>query len=363
MKLLFKTLILLLCFPALVMASNEDGKFKGKYTKEKTVNKEFTVNPNAGLEVSNMYGNIDIVTWNENRTVFEVHIKANGNDEAKVQEKLNEIRIEFTKNSSLVTAKTMFSEKTKWNSWWGKDNKKVSVEVNYIIKLPVGNSVDLNNDYGAISLNELDGNANISCDYGQLNIGELRGENNYLNFDYTSNSTIEYMKNGKINADYSGFTLEKVGDLELNADYTQSEVVEALDVKYNCDYGKVTIGQAEDVIGSGDYVTNRLGTISGSVNLNTDYGSIRINRMTATAKNVKINSNYTGIKLGFDSGYSFNFALDLSYSGFHGDESVTVSSKSVQNSKKQYSGYHGIKNSGNKVSINSDYGSITFIKL
>ena len=119
MKLLFNTLILLLCFPALVMASDGHGKFKGKYTKEKTVNKEFTVNPNAGLEVKNMYGNIDIVTWNENRTVFEVRIKANGNDEAKVQEKLNEIRIEFTGSSCLVTAKTQFGEKSKWTSWWG----------------------------------------------------------------------------------------------------------------------------------------------------------------------------------------------------------------------------------------------------
>jgi len=363
MKLLFNTLILLLCFPALVMATDGHCKFKGKYTKEKTVNKEFTVNPNAGLEVKNMYGNIDIVTWDENRTVFEIHIKANGNDEARVKEKLNEIRIEFTGNSSLVTARTKFGNESKWHSWWGKGSKKVSVEVNYIIKLPVGNSVDLNNDYGAISLNELDGSAKINCDYGQLNIGELRGENNYLNFDYTSNSTIEYMKNGKIDADYSGFTLEKVGDIEISADYTQSEVLEAKDVNYDCDYGKITIGKAENVIGRGDYVTNRLGTISGSVNLNTDYGSIRINRMTSTAKDVTIRSDYTGIKLGFDSGYSFNFALDLSYSGFHGDEYVTITTKSVENSKKRYEGYHGTKNSGNKVNINSDYGGVTFIKL
>jgi hypothetical protein len=280
-----------------------------------------------------------------------------------VQEKLNEIRIEFTGSSSLVTAKTKFGEKSKWNSWWGKGNKKVSIEVNYIIKLPVGNSVDLNNDYGAISLNELDGSAKISCDYGQLNIGELRGDNNYLNFDYTSNSTIEYMKNGKINADYSGFTLEKVGDLELSADYTQSEIGEAKDVNYDCDYGKVTIGKANDVVGRGDYVTNRLGIISGSVNLNTDYGSIRIERLTASAKNVTIRSDYTGIKMGYDSGYSFNFALDLSYSGFGGADDVNVTLKSVDGSQKLYKGYHGTKNSGNSVNINSDYGGVTFIKL
>jgi hypothetical protein len=344
------------------MAADGGDKFKGKYTKEKTVNKEFTVNQNANLEVENKYGNIDIVTWNENRTVFEIHIKANGNDEARVQERLNEIRIEFSASNSQVSARTKFGDKSKWNSWWGSGKKKVSVEVNYVIKLPVGNSVDLNNDYGAINLTEIDGTANIDCDYGQLNIGELRGDDNYLNFDYTNNSTIEYMKNGKINADYSGFTLERVGDLELTADYTRSVVNQAQNVNYNCDYGKVTIENAQDVVGRGDYVTNRLGTISGSVNLNTDYGSIRIERMTASAQDVTIQSDYTGIKLGFDSGYSFNFALDLSYSGFSGDENVNVTSKSVHNSKKQYEGFHGTKNSGNRVNINSDYGGVTFIK-
>lgn len=362
MKQHYNTLILLLCLPALVFAN--DGKFKGKYTKEKTIKKEFTVNKDAGLTVMNSYGNIDIVTWNESRTVIEVTIRTNGNDESKVQSKLNEIKIDFTASASMVTAKTRFGEtKSSWNSWWNSGNDNISMEVNYTIKMPITNSVDLDNDYGTISLNTLKGDARIDCDYGQLIIGELLGNNNYLSFDYTDKSTIEFMKNGKINADYSGFTLEKVGNLELIADYTRSEIGEANDINYNCDYGKVTIDKANNVIGRGDYVTNRLGTVTGEVNLNTDYGSIHIDRLTSTAKDVTIIADYTGVKIGFDSGYSFNCEFELRYASLKGKEILNLTTTSEKNSSKLYVGYHGNKNSGNTMNVRSSYGGVSLTKL
>ena len=361
MKLLSKTLLFLFLLPALAMATN--GKMKGKYTKEKTVKKEFNVNSGAGLNVTNSYGNIDIVTWGENRTVIEVTIKTNGDNEEKVIERLKEINIDFSGNASLVTAKTIFNEKKSGWSWWGSNNKNnVSVEVNYSIKLPITNTVDLNNDYGAIHINKLKGNAKIDCDYGQLIIGELLADNNYLTFDYTDKSTIGYMKSGRINADYSGFTLEKTERLELTADYTKSEILEAQNINYNCDYGKVIIGKAQEVIGRGDYVNNQIGTVTGSINLNTGYGSIRIDNMASTANNITIKADYTGIKLGFNSGYNFDFIVDLSYASLKGEEDVTVLKSSKDYTSRNYSGYHGKQNSGNTVNINSDYGGVTFIK-
>lgn len=356
-----KLLILLLLLPTMLLANH--GPFKGKYTKEKKIKKEYSVNANAGLEVDNSYGNIEITTWNESRTVIEVHILTNGNDEEEVQKRLDEITVDFSGNASLVSAKTRFGDKksSSW-SWWGKKNKNISIEVHYTIKLPVTNSVDLDNNYGAINLNRLEGNAKINCDYGQLIIGDLMANNNYLNFDYTSKSTIAYMKNGKIDADYSSFTLDKVGNLELNADYTNSEIGEANEVNYNCDYGKVTIHKAVNILGRGDYVSNRIGSVSGSLNLNTDYGSIVVDRLTGTAKNVTINADYTGIKLGLASNYSFDFTVQLSYCGMKGEELVTMLKSSSENSQKMYSGYHGSKNSGNIVNIDSDYGGVTFFR-
>ena len=67
----------LLLIPALALANNNDRK--GKSTKEKTLHEEYTVSPNATVEIDNSYGNIDVVTWNENRVVIDVTITTTRN--------------------------------------------------------------------------------------------------------------------------------------------------------------------------------------------------------------------------------------------------------------------------------------------
>ncbi|MEL6812479.1 MAG: hypothetical protein AAFP76_14200 [Bacteroidota bacterium] len=359
MKPPFKSILILLLLPVFVFANN-DPKFKGKYTKTKTLNKEYTVNANAGLTVDNSYGNVDVVTWNENRTVIEVVITTNGNNEERVQEKLNNIDVEFSGSASRVTAKTIFKgrKNSSW-SWWGNKKNNVRMEINYTVKLPVTNSVDLSNDYGSISLNRLEGNARISCDYGQVNIGELMAENNSLNFDYTKNSNIGYMRSGKINADYSGYTLEKAGALEVSADYTKSEILEAESVNYNNDYGKIIIGKVGDVMGRGDYIPLRIDELNGDLNINTDYGSVTVDRITSAAGDITIQSDYAGIKLYFEGGYNFDFDIDLSYAGLNGKDGLEITKEIKDHSSKHYVGYHGTKGSGNVININSDYGGVT----
>ncbi len=356
MKTQFKAIVFLILFPALLMAT--DGKYK--YTKEKTINKEFTVNANAMLEVDNSFGNVDIVTWNENRIVIEVRIETHGNNEEKTQKRLDAIDVNFSASSSLVSAKTIFNKNGNKN-WFGNNNN-TSMEINYTIKMPITNSLDLSNDYGSINLNRLEGHAKISCDYGQLIIGELMADDNSLNFDYTSKSTIGYMKSGKINADYSGFTLDKAERLNLNANYTNSTIIEVNEINYNSDYGKITIEKVGSLVGIGDYISHHVGTVSKSININADYGSIKIDRLTSTVNNVIIKSDYTGIKVGYDSGLNFDFIIDLQYASLKGESDLTVQQRSERNTSTKLSGFHGSQNSGNTINIDSEYGGLTLTK-
>lgn len=165
----FKTLLILLMLPALVF-SNNNWK-KGKHTKEKTIHKEFDVNSDAMVKIDNSYGNLDIVTWDENRVVIDITITTNGNNEDKVQDKLDKIDVDFSSSSTLVSAKTRFGKSSK--SWFSWGNSNVNMKINYVVKMPITNSVDLENDYGSINLDKLEGKAIISCDYGKITTKEL----------------------------------------------------------------------------------------------------------------------------------------------------------------------------------------------
>ncbi|MFP2996698.1 hypothetical protein ABN763_12345 [Spongiivirga sp. MCCC 1A20706] len=358
---LFKSLLIALLIP--VFAFSYDGGWKGRYTKEKKIKKEYTVSPNATLKINNSYGHVNVTSWNENRIVIEVHVKTNGNNEEKVQRKLEEIDVNFEASNNLVSARTIFN-KDKGSSWWKwTKNNNVNMQINYTVKMPVTNDANLNNDYGSISLDKIEGVATISCDYGKITLGELMADGNYLNFDYTSKSTIAYMKSGKINADYSGFTLDKAESVVINADYTQSAVENVKKVEYNCDYGSLKVKEVNDFKGTGDYLTTRLGTVHGDVSIRSDYGSVKIEKMDSDAGNIDIRSDYTGIRIGYAPDYHFDFELTLEYAGVSGDDDDFEYIRKVsKSSDKFYSGYYGKQNSGNKVIINSEYGGIKFEK-
>lgn len=354
------TLLLLVLSPTMTVANND--KLGGKYTKEKTIKKEFNVNADALLKINNDYGNLNITSWNENRIVIEVHIKTNGDNQEKVQKKLDEISVDFEASSSLVSAKTTYGQqKSNWGWNWGKNNN-VNMQINYTIKLPIKNSVNLDNDYGNIILDRIDGHAKINCDYGRLEIGELHGRNNQLNFDYTSKSIIGYINSGEIRADYSGFTIEKAGNLVLNTDYTNATIEQMENLEYTSDYGNLSVGEANNVSGNGDYVTIKLGTIHGNVDLVSDYGSIRIAELAEDAGNVSIRTDYTGIKIGYNANYHFDFDITTSYSGVSGKDDFEINISTEKSNNKHYEGYYGSANSGNKVTLNSDYGGISFTK-
>ena len=360
-KLQYKSVALFfLMVPMLLMANTREPK--GKHSKEKTIKKEFYVNADALLKVNNSYGNVNIISWNENRILIEVHIKTNSNNEEKAQEKLDGISVDFEASKSIVSARTNIdNNNSRWGWNWGKSNN-VNMQINYTIKLPVKNNVDLDNDYGSISIDRVDGHAKINCDYGRLDIGELRGRNNQLNFDYTTKSTISFINSGKISADYSGFHIEKAGDLIISADYTNGSVAQMKNLQYNSDYGKIEIAEVNNIQGTGDYINVQLGTVHGNVDIVADYGSLKIANMAQDAGNMQLRTDYTGVKIGYDPNYHFNFEIKTSYSGVSGKDDFEINISEEKNTSRFYKGYYGSNNSGNSVSISSDYGGVSFYK-
>ena len=352
-----RILFLLLIIPAIAFATE---KGKGKYEKSKSIKKEYTVNSNALLKINNRYGNVDVTSWDKNEVVIEVKITVSGNDEDKLIKRLSMINVDFEASRNEVSAKTVIEKKSSnWNWNWGKKSN-VHYQINYTVKVPITNSVKLNNDYGNIYLNELKGNASINCDYGKIVIGELHSTNNNINIDYCGSSTIAKMNGGSINADYSKFTVEEAGDINLNADYTTSVFERMKNLKYNCDYGSLKANNAVSIVGDGDYLTTRLGSISKKVAITADYGSIRIEDLKEGFDSVTINGDYCGVKIGTPDA-PFSFVLKLSYGGFkRGENGYEFTKQIVKSSSKYYEGYFKSQNSNSKITIDSDYGSVSF---
>ena len=351
-----KMLFILLMIPVMSFATDKE---KGKYKKSKSIKKEYTVNSDALLRINNRYGNVDVTSWDKNQVVIEVKITVSGNNEEKVIKRLGLIDVKFDASRGEVYAKTVIDKNSSSWSWWGKKSG-VHYQIDYKVKVPVTNSARLNNDYGNIYLNELKGDASINCDYGKIIIGDLYSTNNKINIDYCSSSTIAKMNGGSINADYSKFTVEEAGDIRLNADYTTSVFESLKNLNYNCDYGSLKANRARSIVGDGDYLTTRLGQITKKVAITSDYGSIRIEDLKEGFDSVTINGDYCGIKIGTPDA-PFNFVLKLSYGSFkRGDSGYDFIKQIVKSSSKYYEGTYKNGSSKSRITIDSEYGSVTF---
>ena len=156
-------LAIVMAIPMLSIAN--PGKKTWDYEKTKTITKGYSVNANALLRINNKYGNVDVISWEQNRIEIEVTITVKGNSESKVISRLEQIDVNFTNSPNEVSAKTVLGNSS--NNWF-KSNNNMNYQIDYKIKMPVTNSADLTNDYGTISLNEIQGKADINCDYGKL---------------------------------------------------------------------------------------------------------------------------------------------------------------------------------------------------
>ncbi|WP_417875729.1 hypothetical protein [Winogradskyella sediminis] len=360
MKLLYKISFLIVLMPSIIWATHKQPSI-AKHERQKTIKKSFNVNADATFNITNRYGNIDIVTWDKNQIDIQVTIKVEGSNESKVNEKLAELDVAFQAAPHKVSAITAIEGNSYETSWWNKKiGNKVKMEVNYVVKMPITNSVKLFNDYGYINLDKLKGNAFIKCDYGKVTTKELLGNSNYIKMDYTKNSYFEYINNGTIEADYSEFTVAKAKDLNLEADYTTSVIEIAENVVYECDYGSLKIDNINNVDGSGDYLALRLGTIFKTAIIKADYGSIKIDRVTSNTKKLDIDTEFVGITVGIDNNYNFDFYIDIDFGSLKATEDFHFTEKNTDNFGKKYIGYHGTPNSNNSVNISSEYGSITF---
>ena len=321
----------------------------------KELHKELEVDPEVVVAIKNQFGDLNISSWDENRVVIDVVITVKGNNQNRIAKKLNEIDVEFSLSPERVTATTHIDEG--WGVVWF-DSRKTRYEIDYTVKLPRSSSVDLQNDYGTILLNELEGPAKISCDYGKLVLGDLNHENNQLSFDYTSNSTIDFMKGGEIHADYSSFEVLEAGTISLKADYTNSNFNTLENLEFSNDYGKLKIDQINILRGKGDYLTLRVGTLYKKLDLNQEFGSIRVERINPSAEMIHVESEYTGINFGISPEWDFTYKIDLEFASLKSNIPLQNSIQRIESMEKTYKGYSKNENSTNSLYIESEFGNV-----
>jgi hypothetical protein len=338
MKTLFNMLFLLLFVPTIALAHDKEMQ---KYSKQKSIKKAYIVNADAGIDISNSYGNVYVTTWPEDKIELDILIKVSSDKEDWAIKKLNDIDVDIEALKSLVTAKTTFANGA------GKAS----------IKIPKNGSVKISNNYGEVITTDLFAVTNIKCKYGKVTLGKLNGSNNSIDIEYCTKSSVDYIKTGSISADYSGVAMNDFGNIVLKADYTDVNFRNGDNLKYDCSYGRLIYGKINNLEGSGDYLTVNVGELTNNLKVNTSYSKIMVDNIAAKAGNISVDSEYTTIGIGYNAAYAFDFDIRLKYASLKHGGDLEMNSKQETNTSKNYEGFYK-KTGVNKVTIVSEFGNV-----
>jgi hypothetical protein len=356
MKTLYK--ILLVCF---LIPIGVDAGHGYDHTKTKKLSKRFDVSKNCEVEVDNSFGSITITTWDKPVVAMDIEVIVSGNNLDRVQERLKAVDVVFQSSNDYVGAQSKNISNNDSGGFWslfsGKNNSG-KIEVNYVIKMPVTGSIDISNDYGAVILDRIEGRANISCDFGRLDLGELMHQDNELRFDYTKQSHVDYIRGGKIQADFSGIQIDRADNIEVKGDYSQFEIQKVEKLDFNGDFTTLDVKELKHIEGRGDYSTTKLGRVSDRVLMTTDFGSIKIDELRDGFSEVTLRSDYTSIDVRYERSAKFNFDVDTEYASINLDNNVELNLSERDGSDKRKAGHVNSRNGG-EVRIKSSFGGVT----
>lgn len=359
---LFKLLTFVLLLPIMAFGNIDyTGKRSGKFTKEKTIHKEFSGTTNPEFNLVNLYGNVNITTWDGATIVVDVQVIINGDNENEVQQGLKKIDITFDMN----TNKNILEVATN-----GTSEVKIHREIHYQIKLPKTCPLIVYNNFGDLNIDETDASATLMVGYGNLTAGKLNGTKTKLYFGYSTNSVVNYVENADVWGSFSDYEIKKASKLKLDKLNSSNGTVGHLNslVIKNCKFGSLTVDEIKgDIETDSEYLVLNVNNASGKkMDIKSEYGSVAIKNWNY------VNSNFDISQAKLDLGYSnipFKLNLNINSCASFTDSVLNTLPSEIKKELKQpgkrrdYVSYYLNKYSTNNLTVTMEKGIFRFNKI
>lgn len=329
---------------------------KGATINEYTriIKKEFTVNPDAQLTVSNKFGKIHCTNWDKNVVGFEVKVIVEASNDNAAANLLEKINVNFNASASLVEAMTVIDEM--------KSQGRNRFEVDYTISLPASLSLDFTNKFGDIYINEASGKVKINLSYGNLDVSKLNNSDNYLDLKFCSSAKVRNIKGAVVNLKYSTLDIDYAGSLRLDSKFSNLNASKIIALNMTFEGGSVEVKNSSTLECKGKFSDMEFDRIEQSMNLDIQYGSFEAHDVNPDFTGITVKNKYADVDIRFPGTAVYNLDATLKYCELSFNESNSaLTYRSVTPTSSEFRGVVGSKDAKPKatVTISSDYGSIS----
>jgi hypothetical protein len=332
---------------------------QNEYVKE--FKKEFPVDKNTQLELSNKYGNVDIKDWNNPAIAIEVKIIVRTSNKEKADKVFSFISIDMEKEGNTVRANTEFNNDFS-DFFRGNGNDEKDLEINYSIYMPKNVPLKLSNKYGGVFINELTATSTIDVKYGKLTANKILHDAEQpltqIILGY-SNATIQECRWIKMDIKYSKIQIAQSKAIIMLSKYSKIYIDNGSSLVSESKYDTYQLGKFNNLVATAGYTHFNIKGLSTKLQIDSKYSDVNIDYVPAGFELIKVDNSYGSYKIGIAGDASYQINGFARYCKIYYPEENARVSRFNENTEMKVNGRIGndetVKSS---VVINSSYGNV-----
>jgi len=348
-----KTLIRITIFVLLLilLLGIKGAKAHDEYTK--VIKKEIPIPADGQLVINNKFGKVHCNNWDKNAVSFEITVTVEAASDKSAAKLLDQIDFIFNISPSSVEAKTKFGE--------NGNHGKSSMKIDYLVYMPVGINLTLENKFGDIFINEIMGKTKIDLGYGNLEINKLGNSDNMLEIEF-SKANVNWMKGAVVILKYSGMDIKYAGSLYLDSKFSNLDAGNIISMNMTFEGGALNMVTSSTVKSKSKFSDLDIGRLEKNLNLDIQYGSCKIHEMPTDFTSVIVNNKFGNVSIGLDGKANYQLDAELKFCDLdYSSEAAKFSYRAISPTEKVLRGVigEGNENPSAKVQVRSEYGNIS----
>lgn len=337
-------------FLALFLSYSTQLFAEGKGTEEKEITKTYSVSGADKVRIENKHGNIKVYPWDKNEVYFKATIRVEGK---KPEEILERITVNHGKDGSEVFIITEIENKR------GSYKVGQNFRIDYELKIPKKNKLELTNKFGAVFIGSFDGALDCTVKHGSLTVetltsNDVRIESKFGNID------IDNLADATLESAHGNLSVSKGGNLQIESSHGSVSLGDCQEVILETAHGKVDIDKAEKVRTELAHGRFQVGTLTKELKLEIQHGSVKIEKVASSAERVIVEASHGSVRMGFDSSPSIDFEVDTSFGRLRNNHESNTNYKTTreENTSAYYKGTIG--GGKTEVRLETRHGSVHF---
>lgn len=319
---------------------------KEKFTS--TFKKEFEVNRDATVKISNAFGDIQCFTWDENKVSIEVLVEVIADNEKSAGRIFDKINIEITGDKYKVV------EQTKVDNLNSRD-AKFNILVN--VYLPESLNLDFSNKFGNTYIGIVKGKTYLKHSFGTLQASELQHADNEIKVQHGA-LDLGIVKEAVIDILHSDFNIEKADRLKVDAQFAEMEFEKIDKLFIDANFGSLEIDEVAVIDCKLNGTDASIDYLKESILAECKLGELSIDHISRGFSEVDINGQHSSISIGLENGANFSYDISAQFASVYLPSDFKSSKEKVSFNSYKYYGNIGDRGSKAIIKIESQFGAI-----